>query len=468
MIREIKAVISYNPLNNQFFRVNIVVDGIGYDQYFTFKYLPTVSNDIQIGLTVEGTRVNVFNAFQVFASVKGSQYSAVQNDDGASIFIDADEVDSGNVFPWFVAGEFTVTHTTISLSIPKVVLSRSPYFIDTQASSNFDRSELELKIWTGHRTTSKPATATYTLSKPVVQAGQDNIVFDIHKLVNDRVRNELSIIQNAGVYPSELNDSVWVEARTMAFLDNVLAGTTAKTFLAIDGFGYHKEGFNPQAPKVMSSITRHVLYPGLESPLFFNTVGLEAVKVNGFTQGFSFNEDQNNQNFAYINAAAYPPVNGVNTVTLTYDVGTFTHVFTVQEGCSYEVVNCIFKNRFGFWQSFPFAKASRSGLEKTSEQYKGIVSSFGRYNISHHNNKQFNTSGKRKRTLNTDFLPENYNQLIEELELSEFVYLVSEEGGTIPVELLTKSIQFKTKRNERMIQYTMEFEESYNVINQVT
>lgn len=467
MIREIKASLSFNPRNGQFFRINIIVDGVGYNQLFTFRDTPFKTNDILVGSNVADTCINLFYTFEVFASVKGPQYSAVQNPDGASILIDADEVESGNVFPWGI-GVTAVTHTTISSTVFKTILSRSPYFIDTQASSNFDRSELELKIWTGHRTTSKPATATYTLSKPVVQAGQDNIVFDIHKLVNDRVRNELSIIQNAGVYPSELNDSVWVEARTMAFLDNVLAGTTAKTFLAIDGFGYHKEGFNPQAPKVMSSITRHVLYPGLESPLFFNTVGLEAVKVNGFTQGFSFNEDQNNQNFAYINAAAYPPVNGVNTVTLTYDVGTFTHVFTVQEGCSYEVVNCIFKNRFGFWQSFPFAKASRSGLEKTSEQYKGIVSSFGRYNISHHNNKQFNTSGKRKRTLNTDFLPENYNQLIEELELSEFVYLVSEEGGTIPVELLTKSIQFKTKRNERMIQYTMEFEESYNVINQVT
>lgn len=468
MIREIKLIIPGpgNPGNGQFFRINIEVDGVITDQTFTFKTSPSMTSDILIGVNYADTQTNAFNTFQTFATIKGPQYSAVQNSDGASLFIDADDVDSGNIFPWFNTVGFSVTHTTVSLGETKTILSRSPYFIDTLASGNFDRSELNLKIWSGNRTLSKPATPTYAVSKSVVQAGQNNIVFDIHKLVNDFVRSEIPVIQGAGTFPVSIDSVVWVETNVTAFMGESLAGTTSKTLLAIDGFGYHSEGFNPIAPKILSSINKHLLYQGIDTPLYFNTYGLEQITVNGFTQGFSFSEEQSNQNFAYINPPAYTPVNGLVTVVFTYESESFTHIFEFQDGCSYDVVNCLFKNRFGFWQSIPFAKASRSGLERTSEVYKGIVSSLGRYNPTHHNNKQFNTAGKRKHNLNTDYLPENYNVLVEELLLSEFVYLVIDQQ-TIPVELQTKSVQFKTKRNERMIQYTMEFEESYNVINQV-
>ena len=73
---------------------------------------------------------------------------------------------------------------------------------------------------------------------------------------------------------------------------------------------------------------------------------------------------------------------------------------------------------------------------------------------------------QKRKTCNTDNLPEYYNVLFDELMLSEFVYLEN-NGQYLPVNVNKKSFERKQRQFDKLIQYTMDFEYSFNKINQV-
>ena len=101
-----------------------------------------------------------------------------------------------------------------------------------------------------------------------------------------------------------------------------------------------------------------------------------------------------------------------------------------------------------------------------STDYMPVVSVYGEYSLASHNTKTHQPSAKETITCNTDFLPEYYNDVFKELMLSEFVYLEN-EGVYLPVNLNKKTFEKKTKKFEKLIQYTFDFEYSFNKMNSV-
>ena len=90
----------------------------------------------------------------------------------------------------------------------------------------------------------------------------------------------------------------------------------------------------------------------------------------------------------------------------------------------------------------------------------------GSFNVSRHTNKVYNTSGYEEWTLNTDWLPEYMNTPLQELMLSEEIWLY--DGYTaIPVNKSETSFNFKTHVNDKLIQYSMKFKLSHNTINNI-
>ena len=61
---------------------------------------------------------------------------------------------------------------------------------------------------------------------------------------------------------------------------------------------------------------------------------------------------------------------------------------------------------------------------------------------------------------------EGYNAVIEDIMLSEYVWLLS--GVVIrPVTVMTSSLTKKTSLNDKLIQYTLEVEEANDIINNI-
>jgi hypothetical protein len=368
--------------------------------------------------------------------------------------------------------DFWLTYTTEAYTIPtpsvpevlpeQIILSRSPFHFKVSPGVTFDEITAEVFIYRGHKVDDRPATSNFQLSKTVVQVGQPTISFDVHKLVNDYVKNKYTYIGlGGGAFTTSTLDSVWVYIDSKIKLAGVEQHQANQTLLAVDGFGYHTELYNPLiGKKVLSSINTHTVYNTSVYPLYFITEGLTSIVADGDTIPFTFNQNYSNQKIGYFDASTY------SNIIFTYGSEVITHVFNQKDECKYPLINCIFKNKYGFWQTIPFNKLSKKAQEFTNESYNGLISNFGSYSLNQHEKQTFNVNGKEKITVNTDFISEDYNALFTELMLSEFVYL-EENGQVLPVNITKNSFEKKTKLINKLIQYSMDFEYSFNLLNDV-
>lgn len=138
-----------------------------------------------------------------------------------------------------------------------------------------------------------------------------------------------------------------------------------------------------------------------------------------------------------------------------------------QQCDKYTPIKCVFINKFGVHQEFYFFTRKTDSFNMTGDNYiSNIVSGDGTYDARRHQVVDFNKNGKISYSLNSGFISEADNAYIQELMLSEQVWLVL-NGSVVPVRPLTTSVQYKTSLNDKLVSYTVDFEQSNNVISTV-
>ena len=436
---------------------------------FQFQVAPDSNpTKITIGATKAATVVNLynflFNYYQPYSYV-----TVITNVDGADILINKSDVTVSTVSVSTNVDLTYVDYIPPTIGKDEIILSRSPYNVFIEPTVLFDSGEIEMRIYRGELEFDKPNTPQFTLSNQVIKAGQTKINFEVAKFVNDYCKSNIPTF-GIGINTSTAFDSVWLETTLTAFYQGSTIGQQVKNFYAVDGFGYHTELMNPKIQtNVLSSITNHIVYRYSDYPIYFVSEGLQSIKIGGVSQPFGLNPEFNNQLVSYINMNSYLEDELLGSpflVRFTYETGNEDHFITVKDSCKYPLYNCFFKNKYGVWQSIPFNLRNKQSFEVESSEYMPIISTFGEYSLQSHQQKTFNPNAKEKITCNTDYLPEYYNLLFDELMLSEFVYLEN-DGQYLPVNVNKKSFERKTRLFDKLIQYTMEFEYSFNKINQV-
>ena len=141
----------------------------------------------------------------------------------------------------------------------------------------------------------------------------------------------------------------------------------------------------------------------------------------------------------------------------------------------------IFINKFGVQQDLWFFLKETKTLGRKNEGYKSNTLTYpntdfpAQYSIQDAPNKVFNTTAKQSFTLSSGYYPEQANQFFEELLLSEYVWLERLKKVkncqaltiVVPVKVKKSSIKFKTSVNDRLIEYTIDFEEAFDYINNI-
>lgn len=131
----------------------------------------------------------------------------------------------------------------------------------------------------------------------------------------------------------------------------------------------------------------------------------------------------------------------------------------------YDPTKLVFVNRFGILQELWFFGRTTESSSSISEKYKSAnIAANGSYNRYEHQFKKFNSNGKKRYSLNSGFVSEGYNDSINELLLSEQVW-VHIDNNVLPVNVLTSDVTYKTSLNDRLVQYTLEVEQAYDLIS---
>jgi hypothetical protein len=143
---------------------------------------------------------------------------------------------------------------------------------------------------------------------------------------------------------------------------------------------------------------------------------------------------------------------------------------TLQE-CKYEPKKFTFVNKFGALQDIYFFKKQVNKMDVTKESYNAnTLNSSYSYDRSVHTKRDFNIKGKESFTFSSGYLSEEYNEVFKQMMLSEKVWITNiteTEEQVLPINVKTSNITYKTSLNDRLVEYTIEFENSYNVLNDI-
>jgi hypothetical protein len=136
--------------------------------------------------------------------------------------------------------------------------------------------------------------------------------------------------------------------------------------------------------------------------------------------------------------------------------------------CSkYDVYKLVFVNKFGVLQEMFFDGRTNASINSSGEKYKSAaVSTNGAININKHQFVDYNKNAKLSYTLNTTFLSEEVNSYIQELLVSEYVWL-QKDSSIYPVNVTSSSVQYKTSLNDKLVNYTLEVEQANDLISTI-
>lgn len=350
-----------------------------------------------------------------------------------------------------------------------IIYTRSPYFISVNESGQIG-SRIELRIWNGSG--SAPTPATYVFSKPIASATQIENVYNISPFVKEYIDN-VAPIYAAGETDSTL---MWANVQVKRYKETAIGVYTlldTTTYLGTNGYTSFDDGYNYTNPSdnfmLLSDNTKEIKYDITKDIPYVNVL-INPVSGDVITATY---KDLRGRNEVVVN---YTEVKGMlkvplsttnvkynkgNTLTLSYNDTDF--IYRVIPICEpkYEPVVCSYINRFGGWQFLTFFKTRIDNINVSGNNYNLLPSSVN-YNVSKGQSKVFNVNGKQSVKLSSGFVPENYSDLIQDLLLSETVLL---DG--LPVKVKTQGTTLKTSLIDRNINYEIEFDYSFNLINNV-
>lgn len=216
---------------------------------------------------------------------------------------------------------------------------------------------------------------------------------------------------------------------------------------------YLKSGKIVSSENITTSVVNNIYYIGKNQDSFKDRVESDGGIFEGnlCIQRFDNNIDLNSVDTIIIE--------GTNS-TDRIDVKTISE-------CRYTPAKVRFVNRFGAIQDLWFFKKSIESLNTKTEKYKSnFITSVGTYDRLSHQYKTFNVQGNKKITLNTGYVDESYNEVMQELLLSEQVWMEMDDVTT-PMNIDTNSLTFKTSVNDKLVDYKLDLSFAYDTINNI-
>jgi hypothetical protein len=430
----------------------------------TWRPVRTTNFEATIGATIP----NFITAFNLDYNTTGNYIVAQTNVSEVTITSTSSTVNFTN----FISNDGStaiITNTYIppdppTILTPQLAQMRSTYSLRVIPNLPFINCDLLLYAWTGDKNAT-PTLPAYSLSKQVVQLGQTVASFDINHIAKEYINNSIGNYTLDGVQDVLADSNVWIQY--FASCDTIPVYETEGLLLATYGAGYFQEGYNP-IPTTKALITgdKFTIYKDQDYRVYFQTTGLIGIYVNDNNVPYDFNTDLNYQMIASINLKEYTTESYINLYLEYEDMLGENLIFNVKEECFYDIVNCVFINKYGYPQTFSLTKVSKPSIDIEGQDYRGLISNFGVYNTTAHQTVSFNINGTNKVKCNTDYLNEVENNIIQEMLLSESIWLI-ENGVISPAVLETKSLDYKQTKVERLIQYEFGFKYAFNTLNKV-
>ena len=384
------------------------------------------------------------------------------------------------------------------------IFARSPYYVSYKAAAN-TIATVTVNVWAyeGVKTTDRPFFPLYYLKKTtsVREGGYEWWTFEVSELLKDY----LPKVGNPTTYPATAMWGGIQISKTDA------AGTTiissVQDFAVFDGYIKFEEGSQSMVG-FYSSAGGGIVDVSFDAPSVTNQ--LTEIQIN---QNFFKSKDKystfipiyQSDTSSAISVNYYSPSGQFVTVSgtpsdnsadiiqyLTYlnnyidSYGLTKATYANLTLVTYDNIDCIpdftnntgtkiwFVNRFGAIDKVTFMGLKTDSYETSKNEYRANIvgakaNGYWGYETYQRQKSILNKKGKRKFSLNTGWIAENYNDKIEDLLLAEQVWINkgSSSSSAYPVNIITSNIQEKTDANEKVINYAIEFEYANDIQNNI-
>lgn len=338
---------------------------------------------------------------------------------------------------------------------------RSPFFI--QLSTTQVLVNCEVRLWKGDLQ-AIPANYTYLLTKEPTSGAS---TFEVAELARDYLSQSSSLTSGY----------CWMQIKLVdGFQSDIY-----EAYLISEGYTIYTEGLqsNAQTPiydfvglpldvinkriMVTESGTNVIPYYSSSNGVDYST---EAYNLSNASLGNTLIAEKTNSSQMVRSFIVTP---SMSSVSFDFDGVTENVIVDVLRCSKYEAINLMYVNKSGMKTYFPFIlksiekiKSSSDGFNRSLVDYNSLSSNSGL-----HSSRKRITGTKQSFVLNTDWISEYYVKQLEEVLLSEYVWLVKGAENPIPVNVTTSTMEKKTHINDKLINYSIELETASNYINTV-
>lgn len=140
-----------------------------------------------------------------------------------------------------------------------------------------------------------------------------------------------------------------------------------------------------------------------------------------------------------------------------------TIYFGVQCAYKYTPVRIMWKNRYGQFDYQNFYKAHYNTFVTDQKTYQPQLGSWDAtsltYNTAQNNTQKYIVNTNEQLDVNSDWLPENFNEIYKQLLVSDEIYWLYDQPNNLvkPLAVTTNNVKFKTNVNDKLVQYTVSF-----------
>jgi hypothetical protein len=370
-----------------------------------------------------------------------------------------------------------------SLAQSPIVCAVSESISGSIASSSFQYIA-ELYYWTGSVNDSG-SLSDFTLAKYPNETLSG--IFDFSKIINSTLEDTIEenpsnvIYFKADLYHQYITQSAFVTS------SHVETGI----YTAIDGYGLFQEPIGQDiqnktphwpimsdGPAVQTSFDGNIGRMGIFAWSGSGDIP-DAVLYTGGIQSSSFAITGSANTAEQI--ASFPIGNGEADFPLSssYDFFTVTPLkngsgigssiqFDIECEKKYPNVRIKWKNRFGQFDFLNFNLVSRESFNTDIRTFQRQIGSWGAKTLSYNNydssTQNYSADSTQTLTVNSDWLSEDYNEILKQLMVSDEIYWIYNEssGDLRPITIKTNTITFKTNVVDKLIQYSFDFEFGQN------
>jgi hypothetical protein len=338
----------------------------------------------------------------------------------------------------------------------------------------------ELFYWTGS-TTNSASSADYTISKYPNTANVG--IFDLNRIINSTltdyaIANTSNVVYYAvDFYFQYLSGSIYVTGSHLK----------SDTYKAIDGYGVFQEPIGQN----MSSASVHwpLMTDGPVTQSAFDTNkgtsgvyvgtagGVQPTKIvyTSAIQTADYTVSGNTSTSGQV--AQYPvgpsesgfPLSGSYE---SFNIQAYNGATPLGTSIKYDIVcnqkypnvRIKWKNRYGQFDWYNFNMVSRQSFSTERKTYQPQLGTWESSTLSYQNfdtaTQAYIVDSKQNISVNSNWLPETYNDILKQLLVSDEIYWIYDESTSLvrPLTIVTDGIQFKTGVVDKLIQYTFDFQ----------